>query len=378
MKKCLVFLWLFYAASVVAQSNYDNGNEAYNYEKILGFNPVTIKNGTAVYTYDTFNKVYQSGDYILIPDKTSIPDGKKVHINYFFGYGIGGNISDTTFNWDKQAILTPNDFNRSKLFVSPVSVAGMTYAAALQYNNPYCYYDDCFATIDGPVSGLAYPLFLPDSGTYDIWDGEELINAGDIKNTGTLQKISQQQTLATSNMSYCVNKYGEGWRMPTDMEVGHINDDEGTGCGLDSTYMGLSAYYIWTSSLYKIYTMKRWATRITDGYWENCGGFLYTINRLRCVYAGVDNTTTRMDEFFPCHEKATLFPNPCAGILTICNIPEATVTIYNMQGQQVFSDSQCDSYRTFDLGFCPDGLYFVRIVSDKKQSISKLVVNSLN
>ncbi|MBP8042731.1 MAG: T9SS type A sorting domain-containing protein, partial [Bacteroidales bacterium] len=138
------------------------------------------------------------------------------------------------------------------------------------------------------------------------------------------------------------------------------------------------AYYIWTSSLYKIYTMKRWATRITDGYWENCGGFLYTINRLRCVYAGVDNTTTRMDEFFPCHEKATLFPNPCAGILTICNIPEATVTIYNMQGQQVFSDSQCDSYRTFDLGFCPDGLYFVRIVSDKKQSISKLVVNSLN
>ena len=155
MKKCLVFLWLFYAAGVVAQSNYDNGNEAYNYEKILGFNPVTIKNGTAVYTYDTFNKVYQSGDYILIPDKTSIPDGKKVHINYFFGYGIGGNISDTTFNWDKQAILTPNDFNRSKLFVSPVSVAGMTYAAALQYNNPYCYYDDCFATIDGPVSGLA-------------------------------------------------------------------------------------------------------------------------------------------------------------------------------------------------------------------------------
>ncbi|HPB26207.1 MAG TPA: T9SS type A sorting domain-containing protein [Bacteroidales bacterium] len=375
MKKFPAFFWMIFSVGMaVGQSNYNHGNEAYINEKWLGFNPVTIKNGSAVYNYDTFNKVYRCGDHILIPDKTSIPDGKRVHVNAFFGYGVGGNISDTAFNWDNQTILTPNDFNRRKLFVSPVSDVGMTYAAALQYNSPYCNYDDCFATIDGPVSGLAYPTFLPDSGIYDIWDGEELINAGDLKNTGTLQKVSQQQTLATANRSYCVNKYGEGWRLPTDMEVGHFNDNEGTGWGLDSAYMGISPYYIWTSSLYKIYTVKRWATRITDGYWENCGGFLYTTNHLRCVFEGVENTSTKVEEPLLIDEKIVLFPNPCKELLIIKNISGATVKIYNSQGVEVLTDGLSSSQRTFDLGCCPNGLYFVRIISGENQLIRKLIM----
>lgn len=378
MKKYLLVILLCHGIIIHAQTNYNNGNEAYIAEKLLGFNPVTINNGSLIYTYDTFNKVYQSGDYILLPDKTSIPDGKKVDVNTFYGYGFGGVISDTAFNWDRQTIFTPNDFNISNMFVSPLSVNGMSYASAIQYNSPYCNYGDCYATIDGPVPGLAYPSHMPGSGVYNIWAGEELITAGNLKGTGTIQKVSQQQTTNTTNRSYCVDKYGEGWRLPTDMEVGHFNDEEGVGVGLDSSYKGVSGVYIWTSSLYKIYTVKRWATRITDGYWENCGGFLYVGNCVRCVFPGFDNPTTAVNEkSIEAVDEINIYPNPGNGILKICNIAGFLVKIYNQQGQLVFSDNRKISDRSIDLSFCADGFYYIKISSEEKQLTKKLVINKM-
>lgn len=376
MKKYLFVILLCHGFIIHAQTNYNNGNEAYIAEKLLGFNPVTINNGSLIYTYDTFNKVYQSGDYILIPDKTSIPDGKKKDVNTFHGYGIGGAISDTAFNWDKQTIFTPNDFNISKMFVSPLSVNGMSYASAIQYNSPYCNYGDCYATIDGPVPGLAYPLHTPGSGVYNIWAGEELITAGDLKGTGTIQKVSQQQTTNTTNRSYCVEKYGEGWRLPTDMEIGHFNDEEGVGAGLDSAYKGVSGVYIWTSSLYKIYTVKRWATRITDGYWENCGGFLYVGNCVRCVFPGFENPTTSVNEKIrEDGDEINIYPNPSNGNFYIFGGEFHKIEIFNSLGQIVFSDESTTSPRCLNLSIFPDGIYFVEIYLENEIMIKKIIIN---
>lgn len=374
MKKLFYIFFLTCSGFLNAQNNYNCGNDAYNAEIALGFNPVTINSGSLVYIYDTVNRVYQSGIYILIPDKTSTPNGRTVDADVFFGYGNGGFVSDTAFNWDKETIFSPHDFDVTKMFVSPVSVYAMSYSKALQFNGLFCNYGDCVAIVDGPVSGLAYPEYLPANDTFNLWNGEELINAGNLKNTGLTQKVSQQQTLETANKGYCVDKYGPGWRLPTDMEVGHFNDSDGPNYGLDSVYMGTSPAYIWTSSLYITYTVKRWATRITDGYWENCGGFLYVANNVRCVFPGfgTDDIQTVLDtpKYF---DHVTIFPNPGSGIFNIANIGDAVLHIYDSFGKLVYTDNGNDQFRIIRLSSFSDGIYFLKIQFDDNIIIKKII-----
>lgn len=367
----IIFLLIFFTHTLLAQNNYSNGNEAYFNESLLGFNPVTINNGDLVYMYDTLKKVYQNQNYILIPDLSMMENGKNVDKNLFFGYGIGGNPSDTAFSWDKETILAMNDFDVNNMFVSPLSESGMSYARALQNNNPYCGYDTCYATIDGPLSSLAYPTYAPANGTYHLWAGEELIDAGDLKNTGTIQKVSQQQMDFTPNASYCVHKYGQGWRLPTDVEVGHVNDNEGVDSGIDSAYMGNSEFYFWTSSLFKTYPVKRWTTRPIDGFWENCAGFLYVTNHVRCVFPGFENNFISTEiENHPL-EQIVIYPNPGNGVFHIGN---AEVSVYNTLGKLLFTNQQISPSQSIDLSFLSNGLYFFHLKSEGKTNIRKVII----
>ncbi len=360
--------------SLKSQTNYNNGNEAYINEKDLGFNPVTIYNGVMIYTYDNINKVYQSGNFILIPDLTTVEDGNKIDKNTFFGYDIGGTISDTSFNFDKNTILTQSDFDVSHMFVSPLSNIGMSFAQAVQNNSAFCNYGSCYAVIDGPDSTLAYPQYAPLSDTFDIWLGGELIDAGDLKNTGLIQKVSQQQMQATTNMSYCVNKYGEGWRLPTDIEVGHFNDNEGINNGLDSVYMGVSAFHMWTSSLYKIYTVKRWAVLVTTAYWENCEGFVYVNNKVRCVFPSVPSLP--VSEAKPKDDThIIIYPNPCNNILNINNIENADVSIYDMYAHLLLTDNSKDTWRSINISGLSDGIYIMHIKFKDNFIIKKIIKN---
>lgn len=373
MKKSVLIIYLLicYSCVLFAQNNYANGNEAYFYESSIGFNPVTINNGDLVYVYDSLNKVYFSQDFILIPDLSSVENGRNVDANLFFGFGTGGNPSDTAFSWDKETILSGSDFDVENMFVSPLSEFGMTYAQALQNNNSYCAYDTCYAIIDGPSSSLAYPTYLPANGNYHLWTGEELIDAGDLKNTGTIQKVSQQQMASTPNASYCVTKYGQGWRLPTDLEVGHINDNEGAGNGIDSAYLGSSDFYLWTSSLFKTYSVKRWSTRISDGYWENCAGFLYVANHVRCVFPGYENNpiSTDIDVNNPL-DKIIIYPNPGNGVFQIGN---AEISVYNAIGELLFMDQQHNT-RTIDVSFLPNGLYLFFLKYENNTCVRRVVI----
>lgn len=107
-------------------------------------------------------------------------------------------------------------------------------------------------------------------------------------NSTTVDLISQQQLAppsSSSNKSYCVSTYGNGWRLPTDVEVGHTNEARDPGVGFDGVYGGASsAIYMWTS-VRATAASNRFRTRI-DGTvdWE-----LSTIlnsNYVRCVYWG--------------------------------------------------------------------------------------------
>ncbi len=375
----LILAGMLQFPGVKSQNNYENGNKAYIMERDIGFNPVTVNNGEMVYEYDSANKVYRYQNYILIPDLTEIENGNKVDENIFFGFGTGGVISDTCFTWDKQTISGHNEFDVKNMFVSPVSSTGMNYAKALQHNSTQCGYANCHAVIDGPVSGLAYPEHEPHDGFYDLWTGEELINAGNLKETGLDQKISQQQMKPTENMSYCVSKYGKGWRLPTDMEVGHFNDNEGVNNGLDSAYMGISEKYLWTSSLYKTFTVKRWATKITDGYWENCGGFLYVQNYVRCVFPGYDSSVPTLKTGIYKKLKVNIYPNPSDdGKFYIDNdLGKVALSIYNIQGKLLeFYDlsNHVKETKTIDLGYYGKGIFIVVIESNDKTISEKLIV----
>lgn len=369
----IFFLLIIVSNTLFAQNNYTNGNEAYYNECLLGFNPVTINNGDLIYTYDSLIKVYRSQDYILIPDLSNVDNGRNIDINLFFGYGIGGIPNDTAFSWDKETILSINDFDVENMFVSPLSEYGMTYAQALQNNNSYCGYDSCYVTIDGPLSSLAYPTYAPANGYFHLWTGEELIDAGDLKNTETIQKISQQQMALTPNSSYCVQKYGQGWRLPTDLEVGHINDSEGVGCGMDSAYMGNSNSYLWTSSLFKTYSVKRWTVRIRDGYWENCAGFLYVANHVKCVFPGFESNPISNEIENHLLDQVVIYPNPGNGIFHIGN--DAEIIVYSVLGEIVFADTQISSSGVIDLSFLPNGLYFFHLKLEENTSVIKVMIH---
>ncbi|MFH2142407.1 MAG: T9SS type A sorting domain-containing protein [Bacteroidota bacterium] len=366
MKEIFFLLGLMFSIICYSQTNYPSGNAAYNTEKLLGFNPVTISGGSCVYTYDNLNNFYKSIDKILIPDIQEISDGNFVAEDTFFGFDIGGFCSNLNFQWDNQIQISSTTFDRNNLFVSPVSTINMAYGKVLQYTNDTCYYADCLTIIDGPDSSLIYPQFSPLSGTYDLWAGEELIDAGDLKGTGTSQKISQQQADSTLNCSYCVKTYGPGWRLPTDIEAGHFNDEEGLGNGFDQGYTSNdSSCYIWTSSLFIVYNVKRWTVRMTDGTWENCAGFLNVPNKVRCVYSAGDYSTkiTNNNE----NNLCSIYPNPTNNHINISfdKEGEKLIRIYNINSTLITELKTYDKALKIDLKEFSKGVYIIKIISNK-------------
>ncbi|MFH2096494.1 MAG: T9SS type A sorting domain-containing protein [Bacteroidota bacterium] len=371
---CLIFpLIPGISLTGLSQTDYPNGNQAYNSEFLFGYNSVTIAGGSLIYIFDETNRVYRSGTEILIPDLTGTTDGNHVNETGFFGFGTGGVPCDSCFQWDRQTLIAqPDVFDMTNLFVSPVSQNGMTYGKAIQYTNDTCYYDDCLALIDGPDSSLVYML-PPYQGIYNLWAGEELINAGDLKGTGTDQKISQQQSDTTANSGYCPCTYGPGWRLPSDIEAGHFNDLEGSGNGLDDGYTGTdSSYYMWTSSLFKTFNVKRWPVRLTDGYWENCAGFLNVENRVRCVFSAQYGST--MADRKKDTGNVAIFPNPANDVVFVEGLLEnARIEIYTPAGIMIMRPVISAGFG-IDISALPAGFYMIKIVQGGRTIIHRLIV----
>lgn len=270
--------------------NYSNGNEAYWSEAVLGFRPVTIAGGTAVYTYNASVKQYVNGNNILLPNLVNTADGEFVNANSFYGFS-GGTPNNNDYHWDAQSnssVSQPSDFDRIQMFISPISAYEMNYCKAMNINTSSC--SSCI--IDGPNATLAYSAYSPLSGTYNLGNSSEQVNAGSIKGGGD-NYFSQQQLDLTTNTSYCVATYGKGWRIPTDIEMGHTSNTYGWNMGIDPSYnasQGSSNYRLWSSA--------RELPNGTGGrfilwpqgtsqnaYWDG-NGVTATNQNVRCVYQG--------------------------------------------------------------------------------------------
>lgn len=379
MQHHILFL-LFLSMQLImdAQTNYPTGNEAYVNEKTKGYTPVKIGGGDAIYYFDGRHHVYRNGENILIPDLMNIPDGHTIDSNAMYGFGQTDSSGNTAFQWDAQSVLTqPNRFDVIHMFVSPVSATKMTYARALQHNNDSCpAYDNCYAMIDAPDSSLAYANDSIKHGFYSIGDGEELIYAGVLKENGIPQKISQQQLASTSNRSYCVETYGEGWRLPTDIEAGHYNDETGSGNGWDYGYRGDTniSGYMWTSSVFSLtstqsnYTVKRWPVALKNGVWENCAGFIQTNNYVRCVFSANDQTMTNIYPTTQQKDYFTVYPNPFSSHIHI-NIKEKgdyTIEIIDVYGNTIISEKITTSI-IVPGDLTGKGMYFLKLMSSEKK-----------
>ncbi len=279
--------------------SYSNGNDAYWNERTNGFRPVRIGNGDLVFRYDATNGQYISGNFILIPDKSGNPNGEVYDKTDFYGFG-GGNKDNLKYQWDNQKNSAlgsiESEFDQTKMFVSPLSSGTMTYAQAINIDNGGACTSilNSNISIDGNPQTLLYPEKNPSTGNFNLWNGEDLVYAGILKNSASSfggnrdEYSSQQQMALTTNKSYCVSTYGQGWRLPTDLEIGHTTNSYSPALPtlIDLGYQGTSGA-IFTSSrfYYPGYAFYKWYVVISNGAWNNIDQWDKTKFQVRCVYS---------------------------------------------------------------------------------------------
>lgn len=270
---------------VLCSVNYANGNEAYWGERNLGFRDVSIAGGSVIYSYNAETQQYTNGNSILIPNLVATPDGQTVNALSFYGFS-GGSADDGNYQWDGDAIpeaYRGPDYHprwdRHNMFVSP-SFTGLTFCQVLQYTYTGSCYDDGLVTIEAPV---VYPDAEPGPGSYAIWFGEEFIEQGNVNTGVNIDKASQQ---SLESGSYCTTMYGKGWRIPTDVEVGHRSNECGIPGDFDQGYITPGANdYFYTSSAYCNDTDVNGRSIYEPGYGWNGGGVQGETYFFRCVFS---------------------------------------------------------------------------------------------
>lgn len=74
-----------------------------------------------------------------------------------------------------------------------------------------------------------------------------------------------------------------------------------------------------------------------------------------------------------------VYPNPSTGVLYIVNhssFKEASqIQVLNSIGQTVFEETITGNYKNIDLSKLNNGIYFVKIVSDKQSSVKRIVLS---
>jgi hypothetical protein len=91
-------------------------------------------------------------------------------------------------------------------------------------------------------------------------------------------------------------------------------------------------------------------------------------------------TVTGIKTSFLNNDEWTVYPNPSTGVLNIVNnksVKEISLLqILNSIGQIVFEETITSNYKNIDLSKLSNGVYFVKIVSDKQSVIKRVVLSN--
>ena len=283
-------------------ANYASGNAAYWTERLTNYRPVTIGSDPTVFTYDATNNVYRntSTGKILLPtiSRQGSPQPETVNDNSFYGFN-GGSASNTNFQWDSQVTLSNHVFDVRNMFVSPLTTSGMTYCALMQTDMSSCSSSQTNGN-DNPIqypqnAVFAYTSTPNGTGPYYMNNGQDLVPSQSITNFGNKRVSQQALTTDGFKKSYCVETYGNGWRLPTDIEVGRPNSlkDNGTPA-LNTGYLGTNDVQVWTTAYgcqdggttCYVYYRQTYRNNNAQHTWPWSSGQLQfnTANHARCVY----------------------------------------------------------------------------------------------
>ncbi|PKA82321.1 putative secreted protein (Por secretion system target) [Ulvibacter sp. MAR_2010_11] len=75
-------------------------------------------------------------------------------------------------------------------------------------------------------------------------------------------------------------------------------------------------------------------------------------------------------------ERIVLYPNPASAILNIANAENATVTIYNLLGQEVASKTVSSNSDQIEVSRLQTGTYLVKITIDNAVKVERLVISN--
>ena len=73
-------------------------------------------------------------------------------------------------------------------------------------------------------------------------------------------------------------------------------------------------------------------------------------------------------------EMVTLYPNPTSDVLTISNVENATIEIYNLLGQVMTTKTNSSNQETIDVSGYRSGTYFIKISNQELTTTKKFVV----
>jgi hypothetical protein len=90
-------------------------------------------------------------------------------------------------------------------------------------------------------------------------------------------------------------------------------------------------------------------------------------------------TITGIKSSFNTNDEWNVFPNPSTGILYIVNSSsvkeESQIQVINSIGQTVLEETITSNYKNIDLSKLNNGVYFVKIISDKQSVIKRVVLS---
>ena len=143
-----------------------------------------------------------------------------------------------------------------------------------------------------------------------------------------------------------------------EVDYGDQGHTDGNGTIVETTTNSVTINGLESESTYDIY-VRQYCTETLASQWSS-------MLRITTTTEGIDDVESA---------RVTLYPNPASQMVTIGGIEgEATVSIVDMNGREVYSTSSASESLTLDLTGYAKGAYFVRIMGERTQAIRKLIV----
>ena len=288
------------------------------------------------------------------------------------------------------------------------------------FNGATEYSGDGDAQIISYEEGLAnFYVNYTDAGAYDYWNGFAYSNQTDLdtadytnysayspdgggvngssnygfvytysSDTMTFDQVVSVQYVMVANSVWAYKfmdgSDGSGHTFETGdflkLTITAVLDDNGTlGDSSDDTLGNSLDFYLADFTNGNSYIINDWAD-INLAPLGNVKGLKFSMTSsddYTPTYFAMDNLT--YDSVASVNDNSfantiKMYPNPSFGNVSLTNVNNATITIADINGRQLFSKENCLATETIQLQHINSGIYFVKIENNNQIAVKKLVI----